>query len=376
MKVTIVGRTGGPTTGLSNYLGSLARALAALGVEISVRQPALPPFPRWLVRLARRAGFDLRAFFTTYPLAVGPRGSTDLLHLSSQNLASALAMGALGRCVVTVHDLVGLGYRHDPELTGYMTRYDRVFDDLSRLGLKRADRLIADSAHTRAEIVRLVGYPADRITVVHLAVDHAVFRPLAPAPAFYGRHDLDPAAPYILYVGSEDPRKNLRRLLDAFARVSAAIPEAVLLKVGAARFAAQRQELIDRIERLGLGRRVRFFDQVSAEDLPRFYGAARVFAFPTLYEGFGLPALEAMACGTPVVCSGTTSLPEVVGDAAITVDPLDAGTLADALRRVLEDDALGASLRNRGLTRAAGFTWERTARQTISVYGEVRQAGG
>ena len=179
----------------------------------------------------------------------------------------------------------------------------------------------------------------------------------------------------MLYVGSEDPRKNLLRLIEAFRRISSNHLDVTLLIVGAARFHKERARLVAHVRDVGLTGRVRFIDAVTDEDLPRFYSLATVFAYPSLYEGFGLPPLEAMACGTPVVTSNTSSLPEVVGEAGIMVDPHDVQSLADALERVLTDPALASTLRERGLERARRFTWERAARAHLDVYAELARSG-
>jgi glycosyltransferase involved in cell wall biosynthesis len=369
--IRMVGAAQGTSTGLSRYARSLRQALEAAGNPVDVAGTPAPPVPGPLVGLAQRFGFDLRAFFTTYPLVLPAAPAHGVTHLTSQNQASAVAFRAPANLVVTVHDIITLAYRSDPELTGYMRAYDKFFDNLTIRGLRRATALIADSAHTRDDVVRVLGYPASRIHVVHLGVHHTIFRP-RPVPAdLYARYGLDDTIEPILYIGSEDPRKNLRRLIDAFASILDRFPQARLLKVGAARFAHEREQLHSYIRQRGLHNHVLFFDQVSDDDLVSFCNYARVFVFPSLYEGFGLPPLEAMACGTPVITSNASSLPEVVGDAAISVDPYDVDALAAAIGRVLGDAPLRAELRARGLARAAQFTWERAARETLAVYREV-----
>jgi glycosyltransferase involved in cell wall biosynthesis len=253
-----------------------------------------------------------------------------------------------------------------------MKVYDRMFDGLMRRGLKKASAIIVDSDQTRRDVTEVLEYPIDRMHVVYIGVDQEVFRPLTVTDEFLCRYNLQRDVPYILYVGSEDPRKNIRRLIEAFARIADRWQEARLLKVGAARFTAEREQLLHHIERLGLTERVHFFDQVPDADLAYFYNIAHVFIFPSLYEGFGLPALEAMACGTPVVASSTSSLPEVVGDAALLVDPYDVADISSAMEKLLLDDGtLRQVLRQRGLDRAAQFTWSRTANQILQVYQHV-----
>ena len=167
-------------------------------------------------------------------------------------------------------------------------------------------------------------------------------------------------------MGSLEPGKNRGRLLQAFGRLRARGLEHTLAVAGQRAWRFEGEEPL--AGRLGLADAVRFLGYVPPADLPALYSAADLFVFPSLYEGFGLPALEALACGTPVVTSSVSALPEVVGDAALQVDPLDVEALAEAMERLLRDDGLRADLRERGLRRAEEFSWERTARQTLAVY--------
>ena len=174
--------------------------------------------------------------------------------------------------------------------------------------------------------------------------------------------------PFILAVGVLQPRKNLARLVEAFAAVARSIPHQLVL-VGKEGWA--HDELQATIARAGLGSRIVFTGYVPDADLPGFYNAADVFVYPSLYEGFGLPPLEAMQCGTPVIAGDTSSLPEVVGDAGILVDPRDTGKIAAALADLLRDERERARLRELGFERAKRFSWEETARQTVEVYRDV-----
>jgi glycosyltransferase involved in cell wall biosynthesis len=174
---------------------------------------------------------------------------------------------------------------------------------------------------------------------------------------------------YVLFVGSVERRKNLRGLLQAYARLLETDVACPLVIVGTRRRGAG--EIGRTLQELHLEESVIFTGYVPDADLPAIYTGADLFVFPSLYEGFGLPPLEAMACGTPVVCSNAASLPEVVGDAAIMVDPYDVEGLAEAMLRVLTDADLREHLRRKGLERARQFTWERTARETVAVYREV-----
>ncbi len=372
IKVNLIGGVQGQTTGLSRYARSLQAALSKAGLEADFVPTRLPALPNSIYKGARKAGFDLQTFFTTYPIALAKETDKNaVLHLTSQNQASAIAFSSHPRTVVTVHDLITSIYAGNKELGGYLKVYDRVFDQLALRGLKKATFLIADSEQTRLDIIKFTGYPSERIRVVPLGIDHSQFRPIELPTEFLFRYNLRTSTPYVLYVGSEDPRKNLRRLLEAFAGLSKVRPEVRLLKVGAARFEQERRDLTSFIERLGLKEKVLFFDQVSDKDLTYFYNIAQVFVFPSLYEGFGLPPLEAMACGTPVISSNASSLPEVIGEAGLIVNPLDVEEMSRAIEQVLGNRQLQSDLRKRGFDQAARFTWEKTAQQTLEVYRQI-----
>jgi len=264
--------------------------------------------------------------------------------------------------VVTVHDLAFL--RFPNTLTPGRRRY---LTAATRDAVRRAERVIAVSASTARDVVELLGAAPDLVTVVPLAADPA-FRPLPPAALAAFRAERGLARPFVLSVATLEPRKNLPLLLRAFARIAADVEHDLVL-VGAEGWMGG--ELRATLGRLNLGDRVRLAGFGDPADLPSWYGAAELFVYPSLFEGFGLPPLEAMACGTPVVVSTAASLPEVVGDAALAIDPTDEAGLAASMGRVLFDPILAADLRARGLARAAGFSWARTAAATVGVYREA-----
>jgi glycosyltransferase involved in cell wall biosynthesis len=366
----------GPTDGITRYARSLTAALLEQGVAVRLATLGQEPLPGPLVWFASRLGYDLKTFFRTYPIVMPAhvvRGG-DFLHLSAQTQATVLAFRRKARpVIITVHDLITLLFQNDGEIGQPMKSYDKVFTELWARGLRRADALIADSECTRRDTINRLKIPPEKVHVVDLGIDHSKFRPVVVEPGFYDRYGLQQTTPYVVYVGSEGPRKNLRRLIKAFARVIARVPEARLLKVGASPYRGGRAELYELIEREGIGGKVLFVDDLEDGELASFYSLATVFVFPSLYEGFGLPPLEAMACGAPVIASDRSSLPEVLGDAAVLCNPYDIDELASRIISVLEDAQLRANLKERGLKRASAYTWERTARETIAVY---RQAIG
>lgn len=257
--------------------------------------------------------------------------------------------------VVTVHDL---GYRRFPDAH---PPGQRLYLDLStRYSALSAAHVIADSQATRRDLVQFYGVPEAKITVVYPGRDEALRR-VDPAPV---RAKYDLPERYILHIGTLQPRKNLVRLIEAVSRQ----PSAISLVLAGRR--GWLSEPILEAARLHAPR-VRALDYVPDDDLPGLYSGAAVFAFPSLYEGFGFPVLEAMACGVPVVCADTSSLPEVVGDAALRVDPLDVGALAEALTQALTDDGLRAELAARGFEQIERFSWERAARETWAVLEQV-----
>jgi glycosyltransferase involved in cell wall biosynthesis len=238
---------------------------------------------------------------------------------------------------------------------------------------ERAAAVLADSEHTAADIRRYLDIDPDRVHVVLLGVEPR-FRPGVEASEVRQRFRLPER--FGLYLGGFDVRKNLAVLLtswrDVFADTGLALVLAGRLPGPGDPLHPDPRELA---RRAGLpDGAIAFVGHVAEEDKPALYGAASVFAFPSRYEGFGLPPLEAMACGTPVVCSDATSLPEIVGDAALLVDPDDVTGWVERLTAVAEDEALAARLSAAGLERAAEFTWERTAAATLAVYRAVAGA--
>lgn len=285
--------------------------------------------------------------------------------------------------VVTIHDLITMllpEYRRSPQV--------RAYNALIAVAARRADAIIADSLYTQRDITRILGIPGERIRVVYLAVDDR-FRPITRASdlsAVRQRYGLP--EDYIFYIGGLNRHKNVTTLLQAFAALRYRLPRPYSLAIAGRAHAdnpAIYPDLLKLARELGLtvaegtGRvqpemaraEVQFLRFVPEEDKPFLYNAARLFVFPSLYEGFGLPPLEAMACGTPVVCSKAASLPEVVGDAALLVDPNSPVDLAQAMLAALTDESLRATLRQRGLAQAARFSWEKTARETLRVFEEV-----
>ncbi|MGH2559007.1 MAG: glycosyltransferase family 4 protein [Thermomicrobiales bacterium] len=266
------------------------------------------------------------------------------------------------RSVVTIHDL---GYLHEPE--AHPTAQRRTLDWTTRWSCRSARRVIAISDATRRDLLTHYDVPPDRIIVI----PHGV-KPTRASEEDVARvradHDLPPH--FILAVGTIQPRKNLGRLARALSELARAGLEQHLVVAGKRGWLANEVEA--EIAHSGASHRIALLGYVADDDLAGLYAAADALCFPSLYEGFGLPALEAMAAGCPVVVSNRGSLPEVAGDAAEIVDPLDVGSIAAGLIRVLTDNARRSVLIERGWQRASTFTWARTARETLGVLRAVR----
>jgi len=231
---------------------------------------------------------------------------------------------------------------------------------------------LADSQATKQDLIELLGVPPEKIAVVYGGIE-ARFSPAAdPAGDAMVRQKYGLEQPYMFTLGTLEPRKNYVRLMRAYHRLSQEAGSVPPLIVAGGK-GWLYEDIFAEVERLGLGERVRFLGYVQDTDLPALYRGAELFVFPSLYEGFGFPPLEAMACGCPVVCSNSSSLPEVVGDAAILVDPTDEEQIARALYAGLTEATLRERLIERGLARAALFTWPAAARRLVAEYERLYQ---
>jgi glycosyltransferase involved in cell wall biosynthesis len=367
--------------GLGRYAESLARALVAAGPDryalfynrergieplaglerLPARTVALGYKPWrmlvWLGQLAR-LGFDR---FLSHS-GVGPYGTmpdADLFHATEHLLLPLRSVPT----VLTIHDLI---FRHLPEHHKPLNRW--YLNLTLPLYCRRASHIIAISECTRRDLAAAYDLPPEKITVIHEAADPC-FRPQPSEAVDSVRARYDLPDRYLLFVGTIEPRKNLTRLLDAFEALYAEGLTDGLVIVGKRGWLYG--DFFARLERSPARDAVLFPGYVPDEDLPSIYTGAQSLVLPSLYEGCGLPVLEAMACGAPAACSDTSSLPEMAGDAALLFDPRDADAIAAALRRLLSDASLRESLRQRGLERAATFSWNRVAAETKAVYDAV-----
>lgn len=350
-------RSAGINWYLYNLLQHLPAADPAIGYTLFMNEPRYQAGAGVQVRLSclptRHPAARILWEQAVQPWAARREG-VDLLH--GPAFVGPLLSGR--PFVVTIHDLSFLRYPHN--FRAGNRRYLQVF---TRLSVQRARRVIAVSESTKRDVVHYYGIPPDRVDVIYHGVD-AQFQPLPAADVAAFRAGQGLPERFLLFVGTLEPRKNVAHLLQAYARLPGPRPPLVL--VGGKGWLYD--EIFARVETLGLAGEVRFAGYVPAGDLPWWYNAAELFVYPSLYEGFGLPVLEAMACGVPVVCSDVSSLPEVAGDAALLVDPLDTNDLAEAMTCALEEADLRQGMIAKGLAQAARFSWERAARQLVDTF--------
>jgi glycosyltransferase involved in cell wall biosynthesis len=374
MRIQLITKPGSGMTGISRYTENLYKGLKTAGVDVHLTFP--DPVLTWdpAQRGLKRLGLDVEAFFASYPLRARLDGS-DVYHLTGQTLATLLLSQRVpGRVVVTVHDIIPYLVRHYRELNTLRHPFDYLFYRLALIGLRRADALVAVSNYTKQTVVEALGIAPERIHVVHEVVEHERFRPLAVPETFRAKYGLDNGTQYILHVGSDDPRKNLASLVRALAQVKRQVSHVKLLKVGAPHFERERQRLLALVAELGLQDDVLFFGQVPEAELPLFYNVADLLVMPSLHEGFGLPVLEAMACGKPVIVSDRGSLPEVGGNAVLTINPIDVEMLAAQITYLLENREYAHWLGQAGYQRAQTFQSARQAEATIAIYTGLERA--
>jgi glycosyltransferase involved in cell wall biosynthesis len=352
------------TVGITHVTGLRHRKLARLKV---MQRPVLWPLARLIDRTL------LWPWKSLAQVSMRRRLSpllTDVDVFHSSEVLLWRQPGALN--ITTIYDLTPILFPeyHTPDTLAIQRAKHRFAQE-------EADVVIAISEATKRDIITHLGIAEDRIRVVYAGVA-PYFQPVTDPGIMHQALSALRLTPgeYLLHVGTLEPRKNLRRLIEAYAlllkEASEPVPELIL--VGAVGW--NYQEILVLVEALALQDKVRYVGRLPAEVLPALYSGARVFVYPSLYEGFGLPPLEAMACGVPVITSNTSSLPEVVGDAGVTVSPTDTVALAEALADLLFDTERRQSLREAGLARARKFSWERAARETLAVYQRSVNAKG
>lgn len=357
-----------PLTGIGRYAVELVSALAGLIDDVDIT--LLKPFPGSVIALERQLrtvrfyGRLLPSLMTVGPpqiAAVAARYKLNVVHdpFGVSPFLVPRSVARFGR-VVTIHDMVPFVF---PETHAKLTNL--LFHHYLPLTLRHVDHVITDSVSSRRDIIRFYRLDPERISVIPIGLA-SHFTPASSEDIKHvlRRHDVNP--PYLLTVGSLNPRKNLETLFEAYGVLKLRGLPHSLVVVGPT--AWKSKGIFTRLRELGLEDSVMMTGYVDDGDLPALYSGADAFVFPSLYEGFGLPPLESMACGTPVVTSNTSSLPEVVGDAGIMVDPRDVAGLTRAIERLITDWDLHSKLGAEGLERSKKFTWATTARAYIDVY--------
>lgn len=361
------------SAGIGRYTREMVKALAKLAdnAESAYRlfvadagQNFAPPAPgpnftwrptrlteRWLARLWYRLRLPIPIEYWT--------GQVDLFHAPDFFLPPVKASTP---ALVTVHDL---SFVRLPETT--MPGMERHLNTWVPASVRRATHVIAVSENTRQDLIELYDTPPEKISTLYHGVT-SEFEPLKDPKCLASvrkKYRLG-KQPFILSVGTIQRRKNYRRLIQAFDQLDKGHALVIAGNKG-----WYGQDVFEEVARRQLEERVYFLGFVADADLPALYNAASLFVYPSLYEGFGLPALEAMACGTPVVASNASALPEVVGEAGLLVDPYDVDSLSTTMAQALHDTALQRRLRQMGLARARQFTWEKTAVKLLSLYQRV-----
>lgn len=292
-----------------------------------------------------------------------PTSGYDLYDCTNQTLS--FLSKRRSPCILTVHDII--------EVTEPQDKRAYLINRYLYSGIVRSDAIIAVSNYTKDMLTKHYGISDTTISVIPNGVSN-VFKLVDQFENTIGHHELRrnlkivDSYPIVLYVGSEHPRKNLNTLVWAFKLIQTRRPDAILVKVGSPGLLNGRKAFLDAIDRAGITNAVRFVPTVTNHQLNDLYNLADVFVYPSLFEGFGMPPLQAMAAGTPVVCSNATSLPEVVGDAAVLCNPHDVNAFDGAITMVLEDERMRNSLIAKGLTRCKQFSWDHAAARVREVY--------
>jgi glycosyltransferase involved in cell wall biosynthesis len=360
--------------GIARYTFNLVDALARIAPQQTftlLHNPALADTRFGVAKLGRHGNVELvQADAPTFSPAE---------QLKLPRLARSLALDVLHSpyyvkpyrlpcaSIITIHDLIPLIYpQHLPS-----RRARIVYRIAITLAVRSADAIITDSHSAARDLQRHCKVPPASLTVIPIAAA-PVFKPQPRLAVEALRQKYSLPQRYALFLASNKPHKNLLRLVEAWSLLHNRRLAGEAKLVIAGHWDSRYPEAKQRAFELGLAGEILFVGAVAEEELPALYSGAALFAFPSLYEGFGLPVLEAMSCGTAVICSNTSSLPEVAGDAALQVDPLDVKMLAEAITRLLHDDGLRESLAARGLARAGQFSWEAAAQATLALY---QQAG-
>jgi len=289
-------------------------------------------------------------------------GGPDIIHDPTDGIG-ALSFNTVSKRIITIHDIIPFFF---PE---YTTKRSWIAHKiLYKKTIENADMIITDSNSSKNDIINNFKVPENKIKVIYIAADQK-YQVLTKEEIKNYKISMGIDFPLILYVGALDPRKNITNLLKSFYQVKKKGYNHKLVIVGSIRF--NSGQISKTIQQLNLSDDIIITGHLPEKDLPKIYNAADIFVFPSFYEGFGLPPLEAMSCGTPVISSNTSSLPEVVGNAGILIDPHNPNELADKIIKVISDDSLKQEMTKKGIKQAQNFSWVQTAKKTLNTYNEV-----
>lgn len=346
----------GEKTGIGNYIYYLTKALNCID---PINDYCYFTYQKYLSQ-----GSWLRILWEQFilPRDIKKEGA-DVIHLPDYALP-IMDMGSRPY-IITVHDLAFIFY---PETFSKGKLLTKLL--LIKPSLAKARRIIAVSENTKKDLIDVYKIPAEKIRVVYNGVDVDQFKPLDKQDVEKQLQDLGLIPGYILYIGTLEPRKNVPTIIKAYKALKEKYKIREKLVIGGGK-GWLYDDIFRLVSELNLIEDIIFTGYVKAEDLPYLYNGAAVFVYPSLYEGFGFPPIEAMACGVPVVTGNVSSLPEVVGDAGIQISPTDVEAVASAIYKIISDPVHAAELSDRGLERCKRFTWEETAKKTMAVYREV-----
>jgi glycosyltransferase involved in cell wall biosynthesis len=348
-----------PKTGIGRYVHTLVGHLSN-SIDATICRPRFLPLTNQISPLRN------------LPVSIEGHLPGSIVHFPQIMGCAMMLYRPYHPSVATVHDL---GFLELPEEREMIDPIARRLLRLSLAGLKRVDLIVTDSEFTHQGVIKHLGVSEECVVTIYPGIDHTLFRPIPNARNLLIERQPHLAAiaeaPWLLYVGSELPRKNVGTLLQAIASVREKLPDIRLLKVGSAGGERFRRDTMREIDRLGLGDHILFFEDVAEEELPLFYNAADVFVTASKLEGFGFPVLEAMACGTPVVCSRAGSLPEIVGACALQFDSDDIVGFGKGILAFIRNDHFANELRQKGFINVCRFTLEYSSEKMCELYGRL-----
>jgi len=293
-----------------------------------------------------------------------------ITHFTSQTVAYMLNFFKLKKTIVTCYDLIPYVYLNDEK-----SFLKKIMVKSWVRGLKKADRILAISEYTKKDVIQRLNYPKEKVFVAYPAVDHSRYKKLKKDNEIAKKYNINSNFFNIVYVGNEDPRMNMELIIQSIAELKKQNKKIRFIKVGTPNSEGRRKVLLKLIKELNLEKEVIFTNYVNEKDVPQLYNLVDVLVYPISYAGFGLPPLEAMACGCPVITSYCASLPEVVGDAAITVGLEDPKELINALLKLIKSPNLRKELSKKGIEQSKKFTWKECAKQTLKCYESLNKNG-